>query len=65
MNIRFNGEQRTVTGRTLADVLKELGLGDASVATAVNSEFVPAVERESHELFPGDRIEALAPMQGG
>ncbi len=65
MNIQFNGETRTVHGRTLAAVLEELGLANAKVATAVNSEFVPAAARDSRELQPGDRIEALAPMMGG
>jgi sulfur carrier protein len=65
MKIQFNGEGRTVQGRTLAAVLEELGLANAKVATAVNSEFVPAAAREGRELSPGDRIEALAPMMGG
>lgn len=65
MQIHFNGEHREVLGSTLADVLNELGLASARVATAVNSEFVPASARTAFELSPGDRVEALAPMQGG
>jgi len=35
------------------------------VATAVNGEFVPATERRAARLADGDRLEVLAPMQGG
>lgn len=65
MIVHLNGEHREVSSSTLADMLAELGLASASVATAVNSEFVPAAARAAFELSPGDRIEVLAPMQGG
>lgn len=65
MKIRFNGEPREVSGRTLALVLEECGLGAAVVATAVNGDFVPAAARGSAMLREGDAVEALAPMQGG
>ncbi len=52
-------------GRTLADLLRELGFGGAVVATAVNGSFVPAGQRPTRELHEADRVEVLAPMQGG
>ena len=54
-----------VQATTLEELLRERGLGQARVATAVNEEFVAAAERPVHELKDGDRIEIVAPMQGG
>lgn len=65
MNIQLNGEEKTIVAATLADALLELSFGDAKVATAVNGDFVPAGLRATTTLQPGDRIEVLAPMQGG
>lgn len=49
----------------LTGVLQQLGYGDAVIATAVNGEFVALDARSSTRLTDGDRIEILAPMQGG
>jgi thiamine biosynthesis protein ThiS len=35
------------------------------IATAVNGRFVAAAARPRTELADGDRIEVVAPMQGG
>ncbi|ABV92658.1 thiamine biosynthesis protein ThiS [Dinoroseobacter shibae DFL 12 = DSM 16493] len=64
MQLIINGETRTTEAATLADLLTELG-HSGSVATAVNEIFVPAATRATQTLSPGDRIEILAPMQGG
>ena len=42
MQILVNNEPRETQVRTLADLLRELGLDAAVVATAVNGSFVPA-----------------------
>lgn len=65
MKILVNGAWREANALDLAAALKELGYGDAVVATAVNGEFVPAASRPATHLAEGDRIEVLAPMQGG
>lgn len=65
MNILLNGERRQVTGPTVADVLAEIGLGTARVATALNGEFLPAGLRSATTLTDGDALEALSSMQGG
>jgi len=52
-------------GVTLAALLPQLGFGDATVATAVNGQFVPHAVRSGCLVREGDRIEILAPMQGG
>ncbi|SMX51233.1 sulfur carrier protein ThiS [Actibacterium lipolyticum] len=65
MKITVNGEQVTVQASTLADALDELGHGGAKVATAVNETFIPATMRAARVLEPGDRVEIVAPRQGG
>lgn len=65
MRISVNGEAREVEGRTLAEVLDELGYRGVVVATAVNGDFAPADRRGSLTLAQGDQVEVLAPMQGG
>ncbi|MDD9708612.1 MAG: sulfur carrier protein ThiS [Rhodobacterales bacterium] len=65
MRIEVNGEAREVTATTLAAALDELGWGTAKVATALNGDFVPASARADQALRDGDRLEVLAPMQGG
>jgi sulfur carrier protein len=65
MRILVNGAWREIAGVELAGVLEELGYGERVVATAVNGEFVAASARARTALAEGDRIEVLAPMQGG
>jgi len=65
MKILVNGAWRDTAAADLASALQELGYGDAVVATALNSEFVPAHSRSDMRLTDGDRVEILAPMQGG
>ncbi len=65
MKIMVNGTATEVRTDTLAAVLDELGYGGATVATAINESFVPATARRQTALSPGDRVEIVAPRQGG
>lgn len=65
MTLLLNGEPREVAARTLAQALIELGYEGKLVGTALNGDFVPARKRQSTTLTEGDRIEIVAPMQGG
>ncbi|MBK0400327.1 sulfur carrier protein ThiS [Limibaculum sp. M0105] len=65
MTIILNGEPREIAARALDAALAELGYGGAHVATAVNGDFVPRGARAGVELNDGDRLEVLAPLQGG
>lgn len=65
MKLLLNGDSLTTEAATLDAVLIENGYADATVATAVNGNFVPATLRTTHTLTDGDQIEVLAPMQGG
>ena len=64
MKIQINGEARDVRGPMLADALEELGY-DGKVATAVNEAFVAKTQRAAFVLNDGDRVEVVAPKQGG
>jgi sulfur carrier protein len=65
VKILVNGAWRDTAARDLAAALEELGYGGSTVATALNGEFVPASLRSDAPLSDGDRLEILAPMQGG
>ena len=65
MTLIVNGEPREVAAATLAEALAALDYGEAKLATALNGEFVPARAREATPIKEGDKIEILAPRQGG
>jgi sulfur carrier protein len=65
MRLIVNGAALDVQAETLSGALSALDYGDAVVATAVNGAFVPAGARQDRRLEDGDRIEIVAPRQGG
>ncbi len=65
MTIVCNGTKRDVENLVLSEILLELGYGQATVATAVNGLFVPAQQRGQALLRDGDKLEVVAPRQGG
>jgi len=65
MQINVNGKACQIKAITVFDALAELGYADAKIATAVNEAFIPEAARTSYKLSTGDRLEILAPMQGG
>ncbi|GLQ16727.1 sulfur carrier protein ThiS [Maritalea porphyrae] len=65
MKIIINGQPLEVTGKSLGDVMIELGFVDRRVAVAKNGEFVPQDDWAKTDLEAGDALEVLAPMQGG
>ena len=65
MRIFLNDEARDIEAATLAMALDVRGFGGRKIATAVNGRFVAAAVRPSTKLADGDRIEVVAPMQGG
>jgi sulfur carrier protein len=65
MKIVVNGESRDIEATTLAKALEALDYAEAKVATALNGEFVPTRARDATPVKEGDRIEILAPRQGG
>jgi sulfur carrier protein len=65
MRILVNGVWRESSASGLDSVLVELGYRDVVVSTAVNGEFIATGARAGTLLADGDRVEVLAPMQGG
>ena len=65
MNITLNGAAAEVTAKRLDALLDELGYSGKTVATAVNGDFVAREARGGITLTEGDRLEVVAPMQGG
>ncbi len=65
MKIVVNGETIESAATTLEELLAALGKADAKVATSVNEVFVPKTLRGAQALSDGDRVEIVAPRQGG
>ena len=65
MHITVNAKPHDISAETLAAALVELGFTSPAIATALNGQFVPVPAREATHLTAGDRLEVLAPMQGG
>lgn len=65
MKIIVNGDSRDIGSLTLDAALHELGFANSIVATALNGDFVSASARCAVALAEGDRVEIVAPMQGG
>ena len=65
MRIFLNDDAHDVDAATLAAALDSLGFSGRKIATALNGRFVAATARPATKLTDGDRIEVVAPMQGG
>lgn len=65
MTLIINGEDREIAVDTLAALVETLGLQEAKIATALNGTFVAKAARPTRALRDGDRVEIVAPMQGG
>jgi len=65
LSVFVNGEPVRARAGSLADLIAVLGYGEAKIATARNGEFVPERSRAQTLLVAGDRIEIVAPRQGG
>ena len=65
MTLTINGQPEEHEAVTLGALVDELGLAEAKVATALNGAFVPARARAEIILTAGDRVEIVAPRQGG
>ncbi|WP_121060826.1 sulfur carrier protein ThiS [Chachezhania antarctica] len=65
MKIIVNAEPHEVSAPTLHAALAELGFTGPAIATALNGDFIPRTARDTTRLTDGDRLEVLAPMQGG
>ncbi|WP_417720724.1 sulfur carrier protein ThiS [Salipiger sp.] len=65
MRIDLNGTGTETGAATLAELIAAMEVDAASVATAVDGQFVPLGLRDATRLQEGSRVEVLSPMQGG
>ena len=65
LKITLNGADAVVQSDRLDQLLDELGYAGAVVATALNEDFVPRDKRPETTIHDGDRLEVIAPLQGG
>ena len=65
--IYVNGEPHERDGATITELLADLGVEARArgVAVAVDGEVVPRAEWDDRRINEGERVEALAAMQGG
>ena len=64
MKITINGNSQLIQSNNLEDLLLELKY-QGKLATALNENFIPLNERKKTILKNGDRVEIVAPMEGG
>ena len=64
MKITINGNSQFIQANNLEDLLLELKY-QGKLATALNENFIPFKERKKTALKDGDRVEIVAPMEGG
>ncbi|MEC7660977.1 MAG: sulfur carrier protein ThiS [Pseudomonadota bacterium] len=64
MKITINGNSQLIQANNLEDLLLELKY-QGKLATALNENFIPFKERKKTALKDGDRVEIVAPMEGG
>ena len=64
MKITINGNSQLIQANNLEDLLLELKY-QGKLATALNENFIPFNERKKTILKDGDRVEIVAPMEGG
>jgi len=67
IKIKVNNQTMTVPeGTSVATLLNQMTCEAGSFAVALNEErVIPRSEYATTQLIAGDRIEILAPMQGG
>jgi sulfur carrier protein len=65
--VQVNGEDRDVAGRTVTELVGELGLpaDGRGVAVAIDGEVLPRGTWAARELVAGEHVEVLTAMQGG
>jgi sulfur carrier protein len=63
--VTVNGEATETDSATVAALVMSLGFAETQVATALNGDFVPRDKRAATQLGDGDKVEIVAPRQGG
>lgn len=66
MMVSVNNEKKNVADAiTIEQLLQQCGFESHRIAVAVNAEFVSRTEYNAYALSDNDRVDILAPVQGG
>ena len=66
IKVSINGEVKTIKdGLNINELLKELNYVEKGFALAINMTFIAINSYEKTQLKEGDKIDILAPVQGG
>lgn len=66
MRITINGESQTLEQTTtIGSLLEQKGYNGKLVAVALNGEFLSKTYYDSTTIKENDKVEIVAPMQGG
>jgi thiamine biosynthesis protein ThiS len=66
ISVRVNGEEQTLpAGASVADLLRQLGLGAERVAVERNRGVVPRAAHAETRLVAGDALEVVTFVGGG
>ncbi len=63
--VKINGEQHDVSGKTVSEVLAELGYNEKGVAVELNEEILPKCNYASTVLEDGNSVEVVRFVGGG
>jgi sulfur carrier protein len=63
--LTVNGAPTETQAGTLAELVAGCGFAETQVATALNGDFVAKGARAATLLREGDKVEIVAPRQGG
>ena len=66
IQLHVNGEPRELQkALTVQQALQQWGYSGDSIAVAINGEFVPRSRYEQQQLAERDKVDIVAPIQGG
>ncbi len=66
INFQLNGEIKQISpGKTLAELIAELGLTGKRLAIELNQEIVPRSEHANTQIQPNDQVEIVHAIGGG
>jgi len=66
INVSVNGERKSLeAGLNITEMIEALAYKTQGFAVAVNMTFVPIAKYQEVRIEEGDKIDILAPVQGG
>lgn len=63
--VKVNGEQTALEGKTIGELLEELGYDRTRVAVELNMEILPKSQYDGTILKDGDSVEVVRFVGGG